>query len=180
MRLKLDRRHIHESTPNEIPRSQLEGSFDDDFKTLACRRCETTMNAQEMIVLAMQASIVIIVFGFGLRATLDDTLYIWRRPWRFARSFVAMFFVMPIIAIALDKTFNFHHEIEIALVALALSPVPPLLLKKGGKAGGRSSFALGLLVTMAILSIVVLPAGVRLLELAYGRSFALPPTTIVT
>jgi len=137
------------------------------------------MNAQKMIALAMQSSIVIIVFGFGLRATLDDTLYIWRHPWRLARSFVAMFFVMPFVAVLLDKTFDFHHEIKIALVALALSPVPPLLLKKSGKAGGQSSYASGLLVTMATLSIVVLPAGIRLLELVYDRSFALPPITVV-
>lgn len=137
------------------------------------------MSAQEIIALAAQASIMITVFGFGLRATADDTLYVVRRPTRFARSFVSMFFVMPIIAITLDKTFNFRHEVQVALVALALSPVPPLLLKKGGKAGGRASYALGLLVTMAILSLVVLPLGMRLLELVFDRSFALQPLAIV-
>ncbi|SEA38951.1 bile acid:sodium symporter family protein [Variovorax sp. YR216] len=137
------------------------------------------MSAQEMIVLAMQASVMATVFGFGLTATLDDMLYVVRRPRRFARSFVAMFFVMPIVAIAPDKTFEFRHEIEVALVALALSPVPPLLLKKGGKAGGRASYALGLLVTMAILSLVVLPLGMRLLELVFDRSFALQPVAVI-
>ena len=68
-----------------------------------------------------------------------------------------MFVVMPVLAVALDKAFDFRHEIEVALVALSLSPVPPLLMKKEDKAGGSQSYALGLLVTMGVLSLAVVP-----------------------
>lgn len=125
-------------------------------------------------MLAVQASIVITVFGFGLAATLDDVLYVVRRPAHFLRSFVAMFVVMPLLAIALERAFDLRHEIEVALVALSLSPVPPLLVKKQGKAGGRQSYALGLLVTMGVLSLAIVPLGVMLMTQAFGRQFEMP------
>jgi len=132
------------------------------------------MTAQEMIMLAVQASIVITVFSYGLDATLDDVLYVVRRPRCFLRSFVAMFLVMPLLAVGLDMAFDLHHEIEVALVALSLSPVPPLLMKKQGKAGGRESYGLGLLVTMGVLSVVITPIGMMLMTQAFGRQFQLP------
>ncbi|MDM0034487.1 hypothetical protein QTI33_20290 [Variovorax sp. J22P271] len=132
------------------------------------------MTIQEMIMLAAQASIVITVFGYGLDATLDDVLYVVRRPLCFLRSFVAMFLVMPLLAIALDLAFDLRREIEVALVALSLSPVPPLLMKKEGKAGGRQSYGLGLLVTMGVLSVLVTPLGVMLMAQAFGRQFEMP------
>lgn len=132
------------------------------------------MTLQEMVLLAMQASIVITVFGFGLDATLDDVLYVVRRPGLLLRSIVAMFVVMPVLAVALDKAFDFRHEIEVALVALSLSPVPPLLMKKEGKAGGSQSYALGLLVTMGVLSLAVVPLGLVVMQEVFGRQFAMP------
>ncbi len=131
-----------------------------------------------MVMLAVQASIMITVFSFGLEATIDDVLYVVRRPSRFIRSFVSMFVVMPLLAIALDKAFDFNHATEVALVALALSPVPPLLQKREDKAGARASYALGLMVTMALLSIVIIPAAIELLEQVYDRSFAMPAIAI--
>ncbi|MDM0026242.1 bile acid:sodium symporter family protein [Variovorax saccharolyticus] len=125
-------------------------------------------------MLAVQASIVITVFGYGLEATLDDVLYVVRRPLCFLRSFVAMFLVMPLLAIGLDLAFDLRREIEVALVALSLSPVPPLLMKKQGKAGGRESYGLGLLVTMGVLSVVITPIGMMLMTQAFGRQFELP------
>lgn len=138
------------------------------------------MTVQEAILLAVQASIVITVFSFGLDATVDDVLYVVRRPGRLLRSVVAMFVLMPLVAIALDKAFELRHETEIALAALSLSPVPPLLVKKQGRAGGRESYALGLLVTMGVLSLGVVPLGVVLMTQVFGRHFEMPLAGIAT
>ena len=54
-------------------------------------------------------------------------------------------------------------------MALAISPVPPLLPKKESKAGGHASYALGLMVTTAILAVVLVPAAIEVLSLVMGR-----------
>src|SRR4051812_23484091 len=117
----------------------------------------TAMDLKQIVTLALQLSVVATVFGFGLKATFDDLLYVVRRPRLLGRAFLALFIVMPFVAVLLTKAFAFPREAEIVLVALAISPVPPLLPRKEVKAGGHSSFGLGLMAMLALASLVVVP-----------------------
>jgi BASS family bile acid:Na+ symporter len=129
------------------------------------------MSLRQLVVLAFQVSILCTVFGFGLRATSEDLLYLLRRRGLLLRSLIAVFIVMPVVALVLDRTFDFRPTVEIALVALALSPVPPLLPKKETKLGGNASYALGLMALLSLLSIVVVPLALELVGRFVGRSF---------
>src|SRR4030095_16138720 len=110
-----------------------------------------------LLLLAVQISILTTVFGFGLRATIDDLLYVVRRPGLLARSLLAVFVIFPLLTLALDEMFNFPLAVEVLLVALAISPVPPILPGKETKAGGNISFGIGLMAVLAIASIVAVP-----------------------
>jgi BASS family bile acid:Na+ symporter len=136
------------------------------------------MDLKQLVVLALQVSIVAIVFSFGLRSTLDDLTYLWRRPGLLVRSLIAVLVVMPVIAVILVRVFNLRDAVEVSLVALAISPMPPLLPKRGVKAGGRQAYAMALMVTLAALAIVTVPLAVRLLGMYFGRPFALAPAAI--
>ncbi|MGH9255103.1 MAG: bile acid:sodium symporter family protein, partial [Vicinamibacterales bacterium] len=136
------------------------------------------MEIQQLVMLAVQASILLTVFGFGLQATTGDVLYVVRAPACLARSLVAMFLVMPLAAVALVQAFEFRPSVEIALVALALSPVPPLLLKRESQAGGTASYGLGLMAVVSLLSIVLVPLAVELLGRYTSRSFGTAPTAV--
>jgi BASS family bile acid:Na+ symporter len=98
------------------------------------------------------------VFGFGLRATIEDVFYVIRRPRVLVVSLVSMFMVMPFIALALALAIAPPQVALVALVTLALSPVPPTLLGKEHDAGGHASYGLGLTVAVSVLSIVLTPA----------------------
>jgi len=136
------------------------------------------MTLQQLILFALQASIMVTIFGFGLAAKKDDLLHVVSRPGLFARSVLAMFVVMPVLAVALAKWFDFRPEVQIAIVALAISPIPPLLPRRQDKTAHRPSHALGLMVTMALLSIAIVPLSTHLLGLFYGRPFAMGPGPI--
>jgi bile acid:Na+ symporter, BASS family len=136
------------------------------------------MNLQQLIGLALQASILMTVFGFGLEATLADVSYLTRRPALLVRSLGAMFLVMPLVAVALVHAFDFRPSVEIAMIALAISPIPPLLPAKGGKAGGHSSYALGLMAIAGLVSIAVVPIGLQVLGRYSGQPFQMPAGAI--
>jgi BASS family bile acid:Na+ symporter len=136
------------------------------------------MDLKQLIVFALQGSIFVTVFGFGLQATTDDVLYVVRRPSLLVRSFVAMFVVMPLVAVGLDWFFAFHRATEVALIAISLSPVPPILPGREGKSGGRVSFGIGLLVTAGLFSIVYIPIAIELISRLAGRPFAIPSTAV--
>lgn len=136
------------------------------------------MNPQEIVGLALKASIVLTLFGFGLEATRDDLLYLLRRPRVLVRSLVAMFIIMPLFAVLLTTVFHFQRPVAIALIALAISPVPPLLPRKVTKAGGLVPYGLGLMVTAGSLSILFIPLAVEVIGQYLHKSFAMGPGAV--
>jgi BASS family bile acid:Na+ symporter len=122
------------------------------------------MEPQRLVLVAVQASVFLTVLGFGLQARADDLMGVVRRPAGLARALFAMFVVMPLGAIALGAALPLRPAVEVALVALAISPVPPLLPRRGARAGGRPSYALGLTAWVALLSIVLIPTILRILQ----------------
>jgi BASS family bile acid:Na+ symporter len=132
-----------------------------------------------MIVgLALKASIILTVFGFGLHATHEDLLYLLRRPHVLVRSLAAMFVVMPLFAILMTRLVFFNRAVVIALIALSISPVPPLLPKKVTKSGGHEPYGLGLMVTAASFSIVFVPLAVYLIGKYFHRPFTMGPGAV--
>jgi bile acid:Na+ symporter, BASS family len=136
------------------------------------------MDLKQVVMLAIQVSILSTVFGFGLKATREDLLYLLRQPRLLARSLLAVFVILPIVAVTLVAAFNFPQSVKIVLVALALSPVPPLLPRKETGAGGHGSYALGLMAILSLVSIVAVPLGLEFLRRVSGREMGMPPGTV--
>jgi len=95
------------------------------------------MTLQSLILLALKASIPLSVFAIGLGSRFDDALYLLRRPALLVPSVLAMNVVMPLVAATMAWAFDLPGAVEISLVALAVSPIPPLLPKKQIKAHGE-------------------------------------------
>jgi BASS family bile acid:Na+ symporter len=85
-----------------------------------------------------------------------------------------MFVVMPLVAFAIALNFELNRPLLVALLLIALAPVPPLLPAKQLKAGGSSSYVLGLLVVSPLAAIVVVPAGIEAIGLIFGRDLEVP------
>jgi BASS family bile acid:Na+ symporter len=126
------------------------------------------MDLEQFIMLAIKASIMLLVFGLGLHASPRDATFLFRHPRLLARSLLSMNIIMPLFAVVVARMFDLHSAVEIAIVALALAPVPPILPSKQEKAGGAASYAIGLLVAAGLFAIVLVPAGVELM----GKIFA--------
>src|SRR5262249_31087944 len=123
------------------------------------------MDLAEVIKLVLSASVMMIVFSLGLKATMHDATYLFRQPKRLLLSIVAMLIIMPVFAAVLVQALDLPPAVEITMIVLAVSPVPPILPRKELAAGGTRSYALGLLVAAAVISIVFVPAAVAL----FGR-----------
>jgi BASS family bile acid:Na+ symporter len=123
-----------------------------------------------LILVTVKVSIVLNVLGLGLQATLGDATHVLRSPGALARAFLSMNVLLPITAVVVAGAFDLHPAVKIALVALSVSPVPPILPRKALKAGGSQSYTIGLLTAMAMLSIVTVPLALELLQ----RVFSLP------
>ena len=120
--------------------------------------------------LVLKISIIIQVFAIGLGTTWHDATYLFRKPKLLLSSILARNVAMPIVAILLIKLMSLRGAVAIAIAVLAITPVPPLLPKSQLKAGDRSEYVLGLLVSQTLLAVVVVPVTVELMNLAFGGS----------
>ena len=127
------------------------------------------MTLAQLLALAIQVSMALGVLWVGLNATPADLAYLFRKPGLLARSLIAMNVVLPLFAVAIAVVFQLHPAVEIALVVLSMSPVPPVLPKKEMKAGGTGSYIVALLAVAAVVSIFFVPVAVEFLIRAFGR-----------
>ena len=136
------------------------------------------MTALQFIQLAIQSSIVLLIFSISLNATWGDITSLARRPSLLLRSLLAMNVVMPCIAVALYLIFDPPAPVPAALIGLSLAPVPPILPNKEMKAGGKASYALGLLAGAALFAIVFVPVAAHFIAQLFGRALDVAPGTI--
>ena len=126
------------------------------------------MTLASLIPLLVKLSIMLSVIAIGLRATFTDTTYLFNRPALLARALIAMNVIMPAVAVFIALSLNLNAHVEIALVALSVSPIPPILPNKMLKAGGTEQYTIGLLVAASLLSVVLIPLIMNLFELISG------------
>jgi BASS family bile acid:Na+ symporter len=136
------------------------------------------MSLQKLIPIVLQVSVLLTVFAIGLRASLQDATYMFRKPGKLARSLISMNVLMPLFAVVLISVFDLTPAVRIALVALSLSPVPPLLPNKLVKEGATDSYAIGMLVALALLAIIIVPIALGIVELVLKASLDIPVSSI--
>src|SRR5262245_31161164 len=118
------------------------------------------MSIAAVVVMVVKASIALLVFGLGLNGTMRDATHLFRHPHLLARALLSMSVVMPIAAMLIATMFRLQPPVKVALIALAMSPVPPFLPGRAMKAGGESAYTIGLLTATSLLAIVIVPVTV--------------------
>jgi len=121
------------------------------------------MDPALLIRIAILISVVLIGIALGLRDATADAGYLLQRPGLLARSLVAMNLIMPMVALALVSSFNFKTPVQVALIALSVSPLPPVL--PGKRLNLRShGYIYGIVVAAAVCSVVLVPLAASLLS----------------
>jgi BASS family bile acid:Na+ symporter len=115
------------------------------------------MSLQKLIFIGLAASALLNLFSIGLKSTPRDATYMFRRPGDLVRALLAMNLAVPLFALALNTIFDFTPAVKIALVALAVSPIPPPIPAKEMKSGGKGSYVMGLQIAMGMLAIIFIP-----------------------
>jgi BASS family bile acid:Na+ symporter len=110
-----------------------------------------------ILSLTVQISIFLTFLSFGLRVSVDDLRSVFRHPRQLGWGLLSIFVVMPVVAKLITAAFDLTPVIEVAILTLSVSPVPPLLPHKALRSASREPFTLGLLVVGAVICVTVLP-----------------------
>jgi bile acid:Na+ symporter, BASS family len=136
------------------------------------------MDFASLLPLLVKVSIVLLVLGLGLNASWHDAFSLLRDPSLLVRSVLSMNVIMPLVVVAFVVAFDLPPPVEVALVALSISPVPPILPRKEANAGGHTSYAIGLLVAIALLAIVTVPVVVSWFAAVFHRAGGIGPLAV--
>ncbi len=137
------------------------------------------MTAVAIVLLVVKLSIALNVFALGLASTPSDAVYLFGRPRELGRALLSMNVIMPVTAFVLASNFALDPAVKIALVALAISPVPPFFPKKAMKAHGHENYAVGILVASAALAIVLVPIALGIFERLRDSPLHVPVKQII-
>ncbi len=136
------------------------------------------MSSAVVIQLVVKLSLALAVLSIGLRSSEGDALWLLRRPGLLARSMLSMNVIVPLVALAVTQALDLNPAVRVALVALSISPVPPILPHQTGKAGGEAAYAIGLLTIASLFAVVLVPVSLEILAALSGRTMHLAPMAV--
>lgn len=130
------------------------------------------------MLLALNLSVGALLFAIGLHARFSDAAWLWRRPRLLGKSLLAMYGVIPAVAVAMAVALDLPRGTEAALVVLALCAGAPLLPKRLVRLGGDPAYVFSLVVTTSLLAIITIPAALRALAALLPAHVEASPTAI--
>lgn len=131
----------------------------------------------ELLLIVVKLSVVALILAIGLSSTRADLTYLWRKPGQLLRSLLAMYVVIPLVALLILRVLNLPKGVEIAILVLAVSAGAPLLPRKVMKIG-HESYMLSLVVTSSAVAVLMVPLWLEVLRPLYGLTTELRPIDI--
>jgi bile acid:Na+ symporter, BASS family len=132
------------------------------------------MRPETVILFTLIASIWLLVFSIGARASIGDVTVLVRKPGQLVRSLAAIFVVVPAFALLITAVFPFAREVRFAIVALSVAPIPPILPLRAGLLGKDGNHAVGLLVLSSVVALGATPLLVDLASIVLDAKAQLP------
>jgi BASS family bile acid:Na+ symporter len=126
----------------------------------------------------LTVSLAVLVLSAGLQASLDDLLYLVRRPRKLLAAVLAVSVIVPAVAVVMVDMLPLQPMVKAGIILMAVSPLPPFVPSKALKAGGRHAYVLGLFAAFAVLSVAIVPASVALLSAWYAVDVSISPMAI--
>jgi len=126
------------------------------------------MRLATAILAAANVSLALSVLCVGLRASPQEARYLPRHRGMLFRSLLATSVLTPLFALWAALVFELRQPVGVALVALALSPLPSFLPTRTMKLGGDTEFSLSLCVVSDLLAVGLIPMSVLLLASVFS------------
>lgn len=127
------------------------------------------MDPAQILKLAIVGSIVLIAFSIGLARPPGTILRGLSDTGGNARAMLAMFVALPLFTLLLTWLLPMDPSARVALLALSVSPMPPILPLKERKLGGSLDYALSLQVVASVVALLAAPLMLILGQAIFGR-----------
>ncbi len=115
------------------------------------------MEMMMIVKLMAVLSLLMLVLSFGMEMRLSEAFAFLQEPGLSARAMLAMFVAVPAVALGLSLWLPLVPATMFALLALAVSPMPPVFPGKGTGVGGGRRYVMSLFVLATGFTFVAAP-----------------------
>ena len=123
------------------------------------------MTITGIIVIAANMSLAMTMLCAGMGGLSGDATYLIRRRGLLARSLLAMAVLQPAFAVWLCFKFDIRPAAKLAMLAMSISPMPPILPSGLMKVRGARAFEVSLAFITSLLAIALVPVSLWLFGL---------------
>lgn len=133
---------------------------------------------KESLPLVLQGSVLLLVFALGLTSMMADATYLFRRPGLLLRSVAAIDVAVPLAAALLVSLLPLAPPVRLAIVLMAVSPLPPMVPGKQLRMGATTAYVCGLYVAVSLLAIAIVPLTMVILSAVFPRDAWIAPAAV--
>lgn len=138
------------------------------------------MSMKELIGFGFTVSIFLGVMAVGMRIAPTDLPYVLLNRSRLVRAFLAMGVLAPAAAILVSHMFSLHPAVTLALLTLSIAPVGSLFSANMAPlvTPGHAAYARGLFFASTVLSVILTPLAVEVIQRIYSANVHLNPLAV--
>ncbi len=133
---------------------------------------------ENLVPILNTGSMVLLVIAIGLDAPVRALGWLLRRPRKLISALTAMHIVVPLAAGLVVAWAPLAPVVKAAIVAMAVSPVPPAGAGRGLQAGADKAYAYGLFVAASLAAIVIVPLSLLVFSLIFPADAWLSPLLV--
>jgi len=130
-----------------------------------------------VILRLVKVCITALILAIGMRSTVDELTYLWRRPRLLTRSMLAMYVFVPLVAVALARLLPIPPGLKVALVVIAISAGAPLVPRKLMPLS-NDGYVFSVIATSSLLAIVTVPLWLMALSGLSGVTPQITPADV--
>lgn len=130
------------------------------------------MDLVTLTKLVMGVSVVLVVVSVGMSTNPGTALRLLKQPAMVLKAMLAMFVAMPLFTLLVTWMLPLETDVRIALLALSLSPMPPVMPVTQVKLGADFDYAIGIDLAATVTALATAPLFILLFENVYHRDVA--------
>jgi BASS family bile acid:Na+ symporter len=133
------------------------------------------LNEQALVFdakLVAAGAVISMVASLGLNVTLEQLMWVFRRPGLLVRSVVAVLILVPLIALFIALHMGLEKRAIVGIVLMGVSPAAPLILWRVSQSHGDTNFAPGIQVIVAVLAVASVPLWLAVLSRMFPNARA--------
>jgi len=110
-----------------------------------------------MLLIFVTVTIFSLIFAIGINSSHEQLTSLWREPALLLRSLLAAIVLVPLVVLLLLWLLDLPPGVAAGLSILAAAPGAPLMIKRSQMAGGDTTYAASLQMTLVMLAVLVTP-----------------------